>query len=62
MNSGIKEKYYYSIYWAFQTITTVGYGDFKVSNAYEILVTDFWIFIGVIFYSFAVGVMTSFAT
>jgi len=40
----------------------VGYGDFTVNNAYEILVTNFWMFIGVIFYSFVVGVMTSFAT
>ena len=47
------------MYWAFQTLTTVGYGDFGAYNAYEMLVTCIWMFIGVAFYSFVVGSLTS---
>ena len=61
MLHGYVVKYFYSLYWAFQTLTTVGYGDFAVTNTSEISVTLMWIFIGVIFYQFVVGAMTSYA-
>jgi len=47
------------MYWAFQTLTTVGYGDFGAYNGNEILVTCIWMFVGVAFYSFVVGSLTS---
>ena len=50
------------MYWAFQTLTTVGYGDFGAYNVWEILVTCIWMFIGVAFYSFVVGSLTSVIT
>ena len=60
-NEGIVVRYFYALYWAFQTLTTVGYGDFAVTNTSEITVTLLWIFIGVIFYQFVVGAMTSYS-
>lgn len=48
-----------AMYWAFQTVTTVGYGDFGAYNGIEILITCVWMFAGVAIYSFVVGSMTS---
>ena len=53
------QSYVLSIYWAFQTLTTVGYGDFGAYNSWEILITCVWMFLGVAFYSFVVGSLTS---
>ena len=47
-----------SVYWASQTITTVGYGDFGAYNSYEIMITLMWMFIGVAFYTVVVGSFT----
>lgn len=47
------------MYWAFQTITTVGYGDFGCNNLSEYIITIIWMFIGVAFYSFVLGSLTS---
>ena len=54
--------YLWCFYWAFQTLTTVGYGDFGAYNHYEIWVTIFWMMFGVIFYSTVVGTLTSVIT
>ena len=54
--------YFYCMYWAFQTLTTVGYGDFGAYNGYEIFITIIWMCFGVIFYSMIVGTMTSVIT
>ena len=54
--------YSMSGYWAFQTLTTVGYGDFGAYNDQEVWITLFWMFLGVIFYTFVVGSMTTLAT
>lgn len=43
-------------------MTTVGYGDFGAYNSLEILTTCIWMFIGVLFYTFVVGSMTSIIT
>ncbi|CAK87000.1 unnamed protein product (macronuclear) [Paramecium tetraurelia] len=43
--------YITNIYWASQTITTVGYGDVKTEHEFFIL----WMIIGVAFYSFTIG-------
>lgn len=54
--------YLLSFYWAFQTLTTVGYGDFGAYNHYEIWLTVFWMMFGVIFYASVVGTLTSVIT
>ena len=51
--------YILGLYWALQTITTVGYGDFGSGNTLELVITTIWMCIGVAFYSFAVGAITS---
>jgi len=56
------QAYMMCLYWAFQTLTTVGYGDFGALNEYEITVTCIWMFVGVSFYSFVVGSLTSVIT
>lgn len=47
-----------SAYWAFQTLTTVGYGDFGAYNGWEIALTCMWMFMGVAIYSVVVGALT----
>ncbi|KAM3131239.1 hypothetical protein pb186bvf_016697 [Paramecium bursaria] len=48
-----------SYYWAQQTLTTVGYGDFKARNNLEFLTAIVWIVIGGVFYSMVIGNLTS---
>lgn len=62
LDSSGPDSYALSMYWAFQTLTTVGYGDFGAYNGMEIMVTCIWMFIGVAFYSFVVGSLTSVIT
>ena len=50
------------MYWAFQTLTTVGYGDFGAYNGWEIFLTLLWMFLGVSFYTVVVGSLTSMVT
>lgn len=52
----------FSLYWAFQTLTTVGYGDFGVYNGLELFITVVWMFIGVSFYTFVVAALTQLFT
>jgi hyperpolarization activated cyclic nucleotide-gated potassium channel 1 len=59
IDSSTRDSYAVTIYWAFQTLTTVGYGDFGCYNNYEIAITCVWMFIGVAFYSVVVGSLTS---
>ena len=47
-----------SVYWAFQTLTTVGYGDFGAYNGWEIFITCAWMFMGVALYTVVVGSLT----
>lgn len=49
----------YSFYWAFQTITTVGFGDISIGMESEYIISTFWMFFGVSFYSFTVSNITS---
>ena len=51
--------YLYTVYWSLQTLSTVGYGNFGAENSAEILLTAVWIFLGVAFYTVAVGSFTS---
>jgi hypothetical protein len=58
-NSLVIEKYLKSLYWALQTLTTVGYGNFGFGNLTELLLNLFWMFGGVSFNSFVIGAVTS---
>lgn len=52
-------KYWNAFYWAFQTVTTVGYGDFKIQTTTEYILALIWMVIGVNFYSFTIGNVSS---
>ena len=49
----------HSFYWAFQTITTVGYGDFSITTNWEFVLCLFWMIIGVNFYTYVIGSVSS---
>jgi len=53
------EQYFESFYWAFQTVTTVGYGDFSISTKSEFILALIWMIIGCNFYSFTIGNVSS---
>jgi hypothetical protein len=55
-------KYLYAVYWALQTLTTVGYGDIPADTNSEKIVSIFWMVFGVGFYSFTIGNLSSFIT
>ena len=52
-------RFVYSYYWAYQTLTTVGYGDFSANNMIEYSLNIIWMVTGVIFYSILVASVTS---
>ena len=52
-------KYINSFYWAFQTVTTVGYGDFGIATDAEYVLAFFWMIVGCNIYAFSIGFMTS---
>ena len=51
-------QYLSSIYWAFSTIATVGYGDIHAYTNLEKIISIFWMMVGVFFYSFTIGTLT----
>lgn len=51
--------YTYSLYWAVQTVITLGYGDIPAVTSFEILLSLFWMLFGEIFYSFIVATYTT---
>ena len=55
-------QYVLSLYWAVTTVTTVGYGDISGKTELEMILCIIWMFIGVGFYSFTVGSLSSFLT
>lgn len=59
MDLDVGRAYMRSLYWACQTLTTVGYGDFGAYNGFEIGITCIWMFIGVVVYAIVVGTLTS---
>jgi CRP-like cAMP-binding protein len=52
-------QYFNAFYWAFQTVTTVGYGDFTISTTAEYILALIWMVIGVNLYSFTIGNVSS---
>lgn len=58
-DSNLRWQYSESLYWAFQVLTTVGYGDFSADTTSEFLLNLVWMSFGVSFYSFVVGSVTS---
>lgn len=59
LQASVKDLYVMSVYWAAQTLTTVGYGDFGSDNPYEMMITVIWMLLGAAFYSVVVGSLTS---
>jgi hypothetical protein len=51
--------YLVSLYWAFTTLTTVGYGDIAAFSDSEIILSLIWMLFGVGIYSFIIGSLTS---
>lgn len=47
--------YFNSFYWAFQTTTTVGYGDFSMNTYMEYIIAILWMVVGTNFFSFTIG-------
>jgi hypothetical protein len=48
-------KYVVAIYWSFQTLTTVGYGDISAQRDFERIIALVWIILGCGFYSYTIG-------
>lgn len=59
LDSSSGEQYIASIYWAFTTISTVGYGDIVPKTQAERVFGIIWMMLGVGFYSFTIGSLTS---
>lgn len=59
LDMSVQFQYSESLYWAFQVLTTVGYGDFGAQTASELVLNLIWMTFGVSFYSFVVGSLTS---
>ena len=53
------EKYIASFYWTFATICTAGFGDIVPINMLEKLFSLVWIAVGVAFYSYTIGTLSS---
>lgn len=58
-DQSIGTKYLASLYWAVFTVLTVGYGDISAMTTLERLVSILWMMIGVAFYAFTIGIITS---
>ena len=53
------EIYTAAIYWAIQTLLTVGYGDIPAQTNEEMMVAVGWMVLGGFFYTFTIGNLTS---
>jgi len=52
-------KYASTMYWALQTLTTVGYGDFSPTNSADMIIACVWMFVGAAANSITLGQFTS---
>lgn len=48
-------QYLASLYWALQTLTTVGFGDISAGTTIEKIMAIIWMIFGIGFYSFTIG-------
>jgi voltage-gated potassium channel Kch len=48
-----------AIYWAIQTLLTVGYGDIPAVTTEEMIIAVIWMILGGMFYTFTIGNLTS---
>jgi len=53
------EVYMAAFYWAFTTLTTVGYGDITAVSSLEQIIAVFWMLFGICSFSFAIGSLTN---
>jgi CRP-like cAMP-binding protein len=60
IDSGVETLYLISVYWAFSVVTTVGFGDYSATLKSEITIAMVWMMAGVVFYSFAIGSLSTF--
>ena len=60
IDSDVGTQYIAAIYWAFTTVTTVGFGDIVARTNLEMFLAMFWMLIGVGFYSYTIGSLSSF--
>mgnify|MGYP002628437788 CR=1 FL=1 len=51
--------YCWSLYFTLTTLSTVGYGDISGKTVYEETIAIFYMFFGVMFYSYFIGMFTS---
>ena len=54
-----EEQYLLCLYWALQTLTTVGFGDIGGKTVFERIFCCCWMLAGIAFYSFAIGNMSN---
>ena len=52
-------QYMVSVYWAFQTVTTVGFGDIGISLLEEYILSIIWMLFGVSVYTLTIGNVSS---
>lgn len=55
----ISSQYIFALYWIFEVITTVGYGDYSGATSQEYIFSIILEFIGLTFFSFLMGSITS---
>merc|ERR1712127_829219 len=55
----LSSNYLASLYWAFTTITTTGYGDITPKSESEVLYCCFAMFLGALMFGYVVGSMAS---
>ena len=59
LDSSVGFQYTIAIYWALQTITTVGFGDITIITVRERMFAIVWMVVGVALYSYAIGTLTN---
>lgn len=55
LEASVAYKYTSAVYWAFATLTTVGYGDINALTPAEKIAAILWMIIGFAFYSYTIG-------
>jgi hyperpolarization activated cyclic nucleotide-gated potassium channel 1 len=58
-DGSVQSLYIAAVYWAFTTLSTVGYGDISANTSIERVVAVMWMICGVYFFSFTIGSLSS---